>query len=225
MEYLATSLNAALNRAIHESLETIAKDGLVALRDLLAKEGFYKSEYLKDHDVFSHVTGNTITFEIVLDFESVEAGDEQTKQALAEGNSQALNDAEKSYGLSFRTARRIIGMRDMRQPARDARRDARKPARDIRKTYQSRLIGHESAKYAPRNVVIPQGIGAPRSANVTQSGKLSVAFQRSIRENESGFRMPAQKFEGIIGRFLKKLEGVIQEKFYPELTRIIQERI
>lgn len=225
MDNFTTSLAAIMSRAVEQAVDAVARDGLVVLRDLLEQEGFSRSEFLKDYDVFAHVSGGTIMFEIVLDFEALEPGDAEAKAALEEETQQALAEASKTYGLSLRTPRRLIGQRDARRPASDARRDARRPARDARKTSQDRLFGHEVANHAPRRVIIPKGIGAPRDAAVTSEGKLSVVFQRSVRSTENGFQMPQGKFDGIVGKFLDRLRSVIADKFTPALAEILSQEI
>lgn len=225
MDNFTTSLAAIMSRAVEQAIDSVARDGLVVLRDLLEQEGFSRSEFLKDYEVFAHVSGGTIMFEIVLDFEALEPGDAEAKAALEEETQQALAEASATYGLSLRTPRRLIGQRDARRPASDARRDARRPARDARKTSRDRLFGHEVANHAPRRVVIPKGIGAPRDAAVTSEGKLSVVFQRSVRATETGFQMPQGKFDGIVGKFLDRLKSVIADKFTPALAEILSKEI
>lgn len=224
MDDFTTSLTAAMNRAMESVLDEIAKDGLVVLKDLLTREGFTKSEFLRDFDVYAHVLDGEITFEIVLSVDSVVPGDDEAKKAMQQQASAALDDAARTYGLSLRSPRRVIGQRDARRPAADGRRDARRPARDVRKTSKDRLVGHEVSNRAPRNVVIPKG-GAPRSATVNSEGKLSVVFQRSLRESGSSLRLSKNKFDGIIGRFVDRLQDVIVEKFAPELAHMIEDRI
>lgn len=213
-----------MSRAVSSVLDEIAKEGLVALRDLLTKEGFTKSEFLKDFDVYAHVLDEEITFEIVLSFDSVVPGDDEAKKAMQQQASAALDEAARTYGLSLRSPRRVIGQRDARRPAADGRHDARRPARDVRKTSKDRLVGHEVSNHAPRNVIVPKD-GMPRSATVNSEGKLSVIFQRSLRESGSGLKASKGKFDGMVGRFVSKLQDVIAEKFAPALARMIEERI
>lgn len=224
MDDFTTSLAAAMNRAVESILDEIAKDGLVALKDLLTKEGFTKSDFLKDFDVYAHVLDGEITFEIVLSFDSVVPGDDEAKKAMQERAPVALDEMARTYGMSLRSPRRVIGQRDARRPAHDARRDARRPARDARKTSRDRLVGHEVSKHAPRGVIIPKG-GAPRSATVNSEGKLSVVFQRSLRESGSELKLSKRKFDGIIGRFVDRLQDVVVSKFAPALAEMIEDRI
>lgn len=208
---IATTLNALVRRAVENVIDDIAKEGLMALRQILDKAGFPKSEYLRDYDVYAHVTGNEITFEIVLDVEAVVPEDEITKKALEEQQKQAEElekRAARSYKLSRKTMRvgRLRGLRNKNRPARDAR----KPARDARKTAQDRLVEHELARLAPR------------SARVTRTGKLSVALKRSIRETEKEVKFPEDKFQGILGTFMDRLKDIVSEKFAPELQQIVE---
>lgn len=208
---IATTLAAAVLRAADSVVDDIAAEGLRVLKRVLDEAGFPKSEYLRDYEVYAHVFGHEITFEIVLDVEAVVPEDELTRKALEEQRERAEElerEAERTYKLSRKTQRvgRLQGLRDARRPTRDARR----PARDARKTAGDRLVEHELARLAPR------------SARVTRTGKLSVALKRSIRETEREVKFPEDKFQGIIGNFMEELETVVFEKFAPELQKVVE---
>ena len=188
-------------------VDDIARDGLRALRRVLDEAGFSKSEHLRNYEVYAHVTGGEITFEIVLDVEAVVPEDEVTRQAIEEQRRRAeelQERAARTYKLSRKTMRvgRLRGLRD-----------ARRPARDARKTAQDRLVEHELARLAPR------------SARVTRTGKLSVALRRSVRETEREVKFPEDKFQGILGTFMDRLRDVVFERFAPELQEIVERHV
>ena len=208
---IATTLDAMVRRAFGAVVDDIAKDGLRVLRRVLDEAGFSKSEYLRNYEVYAHVSGETITFEIVLDVEAVVPEDEVTRQALEEQQEKAEemeDQADKSFHLSRKTQRvgRLRGLQDARRPARDAR----TPAHDVRKTASDRLAGHELARLAPR------------SGRVTRTGKLSVALRRSVRASEKKVEFPKDKFQGILGTFMEEIKDVISDKFAPELRKIVE---
>lgn len=206
---ISTSLTASMQRAVDGLIDTIAKQGLVELRKILEKHGFSKSEYLKDYDVFAHVVGGWITFEIRLDVEAVVPEDEAAQQAMDDVSQQvaaASEGATRTYTVS-KPSLQVRQMKDVRRPARDARR----PAKDIRKTAQDRLVEHELARLAPR------------SARVTKTGQLSVALQRAVRSSEKKVVFPQDKFQGILKDFLVSLQKILLDEFVPELVDIIDE--
>jgi hypothetical protein len=200
---IATTLTAAMNRAVDQVVDGIASDGLKVLKSVLDSSGFSKSEYLKNYEIFAHVSGQEVTFEILLDVEAVEPEDEITREAMNEQLERAQEKASRTYRMSSRGVQRV---EDARRPARDARR----PARDARKTAQDRLIEHEIA------------LRAPRSARITRTGKLAVALKRSVRSMKEKTVFPEADFQGIIGKFMKEIESTIADRFIPELGDIIQ---
>jgi hypothetical protein len=205
---IATSLTAAMNRAIDSIVDDVAQDGLEALKIVLDSSGFSKSEYLKNYQIFAHVIGRIITFEIILDIEAILPEDLVTTQAL-QNQTQSIQDVAKTYGMSISGPQRLIGMSDARRDARQPARDARQPARDARKNSRDRLIAKEVANIRPR------------SARISKSGRLSVALRRSVRENESTVIFPEGVFQGILGKFLTDLKQVIVNTFAPKLAQIL----
>lgn len=208
---ITTSLDAALKRAAMAIVSDIAKDGLLALQGVLDASGFSKSDYLKNYELYSHVNGSEIVFEIVLDVEAVVSDDEATQQVIEEQAKMAAEleeQAQKSFHLERKTrkVRRLQGLHDARKPARDAR----KPARDARKNAQDRLLEHELARLAPR------------SARVTREGKLSIALRRSIQNTKTDVVFPQDKFQGILNNFVTKLKDLIHTMFIPEFQEIVQ---
>lgn len=210
---IATPLYAAIQRAADSITDVIAKEGLSALKRTLDKAKFSKSEYLKDYEVFAHVSGKEIEFEIVLNIEAVEPADEETRRAMEEEKAtkedEMKRDLARTYGWHMRGPRRL---RDKRRPASDARqslRDARQRVGDIRKTSRHRLLEHEMA------------LKNPRSAEVTPEGKLSVSLRRTMRESEGEVRMPQGQFQGVMNQFMKELYEVVANNFGTELRDII----
>lgn len=208
---ITTALRTALDRAADDMLDGIAKEGLVLLRRILDEAGFRDSEYLKDYEVYSHIVGRSVLFEIVLDIEAVVAEDSDTAQQMNE-KAQALEDAAvRSYSLGLSGPRRQIGLRDARRDARRPARDARRPARDARRTARDRLLAHEVAN------------SRPRSARVTREGRLSVSLRRSVRQREDEtLEFPEAEFQGILGRFMRDLKGLIATEFVPALAEVVK---
>jgi hypothetical protein len=210
---IATTIDAAMKRAAREVSRSIAKEGVVALKNILDDSGFAQSEYLNDYDVYAHIRGNQVTFEIIVAFDSVQAQDDATQKAM-EQSTEKLQEVEQTYGV--RSNRAYSYVRDHRKPAKDARqpaKDARQPAKDARKTSTERLIGHEIALHAPR------------SARITQQGKLSVTLKRSIRQSATEVHLPQGDFEGLMKKIMDKLETIIVENFIPKIQDIIQDYV
>lgn len=214
---IATPLFTAFQRAADSVVDTIAKEGLKALKRTLDAAKFGESKYLKDFDVYAHVSGNEIEFEIVLDIQAVEPADDMTRRAMEDdevAEEEILRqEAARTYGWHMRGPRRL---RDTRKPIRDVRQsshDARRRVQDTRKTSRHRLMKHEIAL---RN---------PRSADVTPEGKLSVSLKRTTRETErkgkTETRLPQGDFQGIVKQFMKQLQGVIARNFDAELQKIV----
>lgn len=206
---IATTIDAAMKRAARNIIREIAKKGIVALKNILDRSGFAKSEYLDDYEVFAHIRGDEITFEIIVDFDALQFEDDATKKALEE-NAQQLQNSERTYGV--RSNRAYTYVRDVRKPAIDKRkpaRDARQPARDARKTSHDRLVGHEIALHAPR------------SARMTRQGKLSVTLRRSVRETQQKIQIPDGEFDGIIKEVMDKLSTIIASSFVPAIQEIV----
>lgn len=211
-----TTLSTLLDRAVEDITEKIAQDGLVELKHVLDDAGFSKTEELKNYDVFAHVYGTTVLFEIQVDFEAL---DDATKERAAErgSNVERIRKAAKTFAYSGigGAPKRIIGRRDARRPADDARNkvhDARRPARrigDSRKTSEERAAEHAFALHAPRGI------------SITKEGKLSVILEKTVKKSNDGIRMPSNDFEGVIGSFMERLLDVISSNFLPRLEAII----
>lgn len=204
---ISTQLSTALDRAVDGIIDGIASDGLVALKRVLDGAGFTKSEHLKNYEIMAHVSGNEITFEILLDIEAMDTEDEATRQALEEKMEAVQRDSSKTYKMSRKG--RVQRLESAKKPARDARR----PARDARKGSGQRLIEHEIA------------LRAPRSARVSRTGKLAVALKRSVRDTGKGIELPKDQFQGIVGEFVGEIKTVISNQFVPLLSSIVKQYV
>lgn len=209
---ISTTLTAYLDRVVADMVHGVAKDGLALLKRVLDQAGFSKSPYLRNYEVYAHVIGDVVSFEILLDVESVVPADAMTRAAMEASQDEADQTdvaASASYGIGPSGPQRIVGktnaLRDARLPARDLRR----PARDAREGSLDRLVKKEIANVSPR------------SASVDRDGRLSVALKRSTRTAGEGTVMPQGEFQGIIGKFMSELTSVISGQFAPGLTDII----
>lgn len=226
MSSIATTLTAALLRSVDNVVDAIALDGVAALKRVLDENGFAENEALRDYEVYSHVSGREITFEILIPAEAFDTEDAQTREAVEQARQQAEEAVHtpgvRTYGFQPTSQPgRLTGRRDARRDARkshhDARRDARKAPQTLtsrKKTAQTRLIEHEVALHAPR------------SLKVNREGKLSLRMSRMVEDTpEGGMRMPKGKFQGVIGQFMDKLETVIAEQFTAELSKLLARRL
>lgn len=209
MADVTTAIVAAAKRAVESVIDEVAKSGLVVLRNVLDQAGFRDSEYLKNYEVYAHVSGDVITFEILLDVEAVVPEDEATAAAMRDSMLEAEQVAT-TYGMTAEGPRRITGMSDHRRDARRPSRDARRPLRDARTNARDRLVRKEIANVRPRSV------------KVDRTGRLSVALRRSVRETEESVTFPQDVFQGILGQFMKRLQKEIREKFVPEISDIVR---
>lgn len=217
-----TTIATQLNRIVDSLVDEIANDGLQLLKKILDSSGFAKSEYLKDYEVYAHVDGHEITFEILVNMEAIEIDEEVQERIITEQKKiqeRLESKAVRTYGMSKHgNTRRIVGQRDARSPTRDARRDARRPAKRIvgsLKTADDRLEEHEVA------------LRAPRSIRVNREGKLSLSFRRSLRENKQTGEItyPKEKFDGIMDNFINQIQELIANKFIPELGKFIERNV
>jgi len=212
MDDFTTQFHVALQRATDGLSDEIAKDGLHVFKGIIDAAGFGRSEYLKDYDLLAHVDGNEITFELLINFSALEMRDKQVQEMVESAKPGAVSEAARTYGIGINGVQRLIGPRDARKEAFDRRtptRDARRPTRDARRMAGQRIIGHEMAQHMPR------------SMNVNREGKLSVMFRKSLREGTSEIHYPKGKLQGLIAQFMDKLTYTIQEKFSPELEKVM----
>jgi hypothetical protein len=215
MSDIESIINKIIKRRIESSIDSIAKKCLVALRNILDQAGFREFENLKNYEVYVHVSGESMAFEILVDFESF---DDKSKKLIEdlESKNELIEKSARSYGFIVNGIHRIEGMKDARKPAMDARRparDARRPARDARENSNDRSIKKEIARIAPR------------SLKIDRSGKLSMAFQRSMEISNDEFVYPEGDFQGLIKEFMNKVKLVVSTTFKSEIKRIFQESL
>lgn len=215
---IATTLWAAMNRAVESSVDQIAKEGLIVLKQTLDSAGLPNSEFLKNYKIFAHVYGDTVEFEIILDEDAITPMNEASAKDIEAAKKQAKKEAEterklkeraRTYGWGGHGPRRLV---TKNKPAKDARkpaRDARKPMKSGRKTAEMRTLEHEVA------------LRMPRSARVTSEGKLSISTRRTIQKTRTGMQLPQGDHQGIIAKFMDQLMGVLTDTFVPKLTEIM----
>lgn len=220
MSDIATSIYAAIQRAVDNVIDSIATEGVEVLTKVLQDEGFLEFEYLKDFQVYAHVKNEEIWFEIVLDMEGLD--DESKAEVLnkePEDNELPPEDAKvftrNELGNVGRVVYHVNPMKDARKPARNARRNAfygPKKLHDTPTTAEDRKIFHAMAAHSPRSLLI------------NRQGQISIIMKSMIELQNSGretFTYRHKQFEGAIGRFIDKLSMVISNKFSQELQTVI----
>lgn len=225
MADIATSLDAALLRIVDSVVDVIAVEGVDVLKKIL-DTAFAGSEYLQGYEVYAHVVGREIEFEILIPAEAFDTTDSQTADAIEKSNQEAEDVTRtpgvRTYGFQpTNRPGRLTGRRDARRDARksnwDARRDARKVPQTLtsrKKTAQTRLIEHQIA------------LTAPRSMQVNREGMVSLRMSRTVEDTpDGGVRMPQGQFQGVIGAFVESLQKVVAETFGPELEKVLERRL
>ncbi len=207
---IATTMDAAISRSMDAVRDNIAVDGVTALKRVLDGAGFPQSDHLKDYEVFAHVNGDTVSFEILLSVEAFDMDDAATKAALEEAELKAeADEAEaeadeafgtRTYGMQPDNVRpgRLVGMRDVRSSAKSAFTSS-----------GDRKEAHEAVRLAPR------------AMRVDRRGKLSLRMTRSVEPDGDGFRMPKGQFQGVMGEFVEGLRSAVLDNFAPEFERIL----
>jgi hypothetical protein len=226
MADVTTSLTTALERAVDNIVDGIAQQGIQVLRRVLDGSGFRDSPYLKNYQLYSHVTGQDILFEIVLDNEAVVPLDDTALKDMNEEISGLMSDFQtkakqanlqkvaRTYGLTDTGSQLIFGRRD----ARKAPRDARKPARDARKPARPRLKGSED-RFAEHQIMMYK----PRGMEIDKTGKLALSFRRATRTTSKfKFVMPQGPLSGIPSDFINQLKTVVAQQFSAELSPLIE---
>lgn len=213
----STTLHAAISRAMDGLIEGIAIDGLSALKKTLDEAGV--SESLKQYEIYSHVAGDSILFEIVVDSSKVVATDRKTMEAIRSEASkmrqQMMKRVTKSFEMGLEGPRRVVrdartAKSDARMPTADARRgarEARRPATDAR-----RQLGDKRLE-------------GPHGMDLTPDGKLSVTLERSTSTGKLGFKYPKGAFQGIMGDFVDRLQKAVSSGFSAELESILARRL
>jgi hypothetical protein len=214
MADITTTLNAALQRAVNNVADNIAKEGIQAFKNTLDESGLSDSPELKDYEVQAHVSGDEVTFELIVNSESVIPVDDNARQAL-EGMQQQIQIlkaiASRTYGMSKRGGvQRLIGRRDGRRDARTPTKEATKPTKSTLKTSSDRAVDHEAMAKSPRSMSV-------------EANKLIISFRRSTKQTmKDKFVMPRKEFEGIPDVFLQKLKTIIAKRLNPELDKILK---
>jgi hypothetical protein len=213
MDNFATPLTVLLKRVVDESIDIIAKEGLVLLKQTLDTAGFPNSEFLKNYEVLVRVRGGDIQFEIILDENAVVPANSITEQDLErdkkEEAANEISERARTYGLGSNGPRRLISRNKPTTDARKPARDARKPARDARKTADDRTLEHEVA------------LRMPRSARINVEGKLSISTRRHTEKTKSTTQFPQGETQGIIDEFMSKLKDLISDTFAPKLGDLV----
>lgn len=204
----STQLRTSLRRTADGLVDEIAKDGLHILKGILDSAGFGSSPYLNDYDLLVHVSGGSITFEVVVDFEALEDRD-KLAQEIVESARMETRSPSKTWRIGDNGVERVTGSRDARSSARDARR----PASDARKTSSGRAYDHAVAA------------STPRSMEMTRTGKLSMTFRKSLKDEGEEIRYPRGKLQGLLSKFMDELSSTIEEKFAPALERVLERHL
>ena len=169
--------------------EKLAKDGLVALQRVLDASGASRS--LGQYDLYSHISGDSVIFEITVNSDVVIATDEMTQKAISEKMSKWRKNTIANITKSF-----IMSERGPQVFMHDARNEV---AGD---TY----------------------IDNPSGMDMGDDGKLSLTLERSTRKTKSGeFMMPKGELQGLLGKYMEKLNKVIAKNFADELTKVINQ--
>jgi hypothetical protein len=220
-----SSIYALMQRSVDRITESIAKEGVDVLVQVLEREGFTKSPYLKDFQVFAHVTGGEICFDLEL---NIDAFDDDTVTQLRESNedSEPEEDAtkeSKTFGRNkFNNVGRLLSYRDSRVDARKRSSNSLTPkalpAKTIRtpvvETSENRKLKHSLAAHAPRSALIS-----------SQTQKVSLRLKTMVNNREddtkSEFVYRNKQFEGVIGRFVDELSVKVSEVFSEELSELM----
>ena len=133
MSDLTTSIHAAVTRAASRIDDRIAQEGLSALKQTLDAAGFPMHDGLKSYEIRSTITDGGISFEIILDSDSVVAGDAAVKKLMEEKVSEATKRVEKVFKTYVMT-------------------DNGPQRRDIRKTAMDRLVERGMVIRSPRSI-------------------------------------------------------------------------
>jgi hypothetical protein len=207
---ISTSLHAETQRIIDRLMSNIAKEGLSALKQTLDDSGF--SEKLKQYEAYSHVAGDSVIFELVVDSSQVIATDAKTVEAIREQESKARQDMMRRVTKTFE-----LGVSGPRRVVRDARRfqsDARSKTSDAR-------VSARDARTPARDARVDRVIENPRGMDITYDGKMSLTLERSSVVKGSDTTFPKGSFQGLMGDFMNRLNKAATKNFSGELEKII----
>jgi hypothetical protein len=223
----ATSLHADLQRMIPNLMDRIASDGLKALKATLDEAGV--SERLGHCEIFSHVAGDTVIFEVVVDSDAVVASDAKTAAATQEEMSKAkkkmMKKVTKTFEMGLEGPRRaFVDARKFQMDARSSARDARSSARDARVSAKdARSSAEKRAGRADSG--LDRHIDGVKGMNMTPSGKLSLTIERSMSVDKLGTHIPKSAFQGIMGDFMDRLNSAIHNNFADKLSVIMSRHV
>ena len=210
MPDIATSIYAAVQRAVDGVIDSIAAEGVTVLTQVLENEGFSRFEYLKDYKVYAHVKADEIWFEIVLNMEGL---DDESKAEVKNNEMDLPPEDSRVFARNeFGRVSRIVSMTDKRKSAADARHDALRAPKHLHDTKiksEDRREKHEIAAHAPRSLLL------------NNKGQVSILMKGMVSKSDNTFTYRHKKFEGAIGRFVDKLSVVVVKKFAEELQKIM----
>ena len=210
MADIATSIYAAVQRAVDGVIDSIAAEGVAVLTQVLENEGFSRFELLKNYQVYAHVKNDEIWFEIVLNMENLD--DDSKNEVKNNGIELPPENARTFTRNEFGRVGRIVSMTDKRKSTTDARNDALRAPKHLHETKiksEDRRGKHEIAAHAPRSLLL------------NNQGQVSILMKGTVSKTDDTFVYHHKKFEGAIGRFVDKFSVVGVEKFSEELQKIM----
>ena len=233
-----SAMTSFIEDAAHSVVESIASDGLIALKSVLDSSGFADSKHLKDYEVFANVTTTSVEYEIVIKLESIS---ESAKESLRTGEHSpktretpraaymarisavsSAGEAKKLVKTYALTADgrpyRLEGVHDARKSAKDAR----KPTRDARTGSDRRARTDAKRGSGRRLVEHTMTAYSPRGLDVDSSGLLHVAFQREVRTTGKTFVMPKGSYQGIVKKFVDKIRDLVENDFSTKFEEIVK---
>jgi hypothetical protein len=223
-----SAMVAMLEDSISSMIDVVATEGLTALKRVLDESGFAESPNLKDYQLTARVTDDMVEFEISIDMEGLD--DASKKKVRKENEDVYRNHAKQVRGKGeakefVRTymmspkgrPQRILGRRDARRPAKNAR----KPALDSRVMPAMRAHAATPKTSGERDVEHEFAAESPRGLDVDRDGKLRIALQREIRNTKRKVIFPKDAYQGIVKKFVDELKDIVESKFAPELEDIL----
>ena len=224
MTDITTSLTAQLQRAVEAVADTIAKDGLMALKRVLDGAGFAKSPYLKDYQTYAHVTADGIVFEILLNLEAVDIDKKVLQEAAQKATEAFENASERTYQVISRGGfNRVARMKDNRRSIPNALNRPKRTKSNLKQWGDQGYVRNRFKDSGQRKTDHKLALSAPRDMNINREGRLSVSFQRQTKTTKSGeIHFPQGKFQGLVKKFMDELKQVVLSSFIPELEKIMR---
>lgn len=211
-------LNVLFKQAIAPIMDSIAKDGVIAIRSALEKSGFIESEYLKNYQVLAHVSSKDIIFEILIDSDAI---DKESIEKMKEENEDNDKEAEENKKKPKRVYKTISvdksGNSEIVSKKHDARNrvtDSANQLKDARKNSQNRKDEHELAAHAPRNM------------SINKDGKLSIKLKKEVTETkDGGVIMPQDDFEGVSKEIVEAIKQAMSKNVVVAMKEVIAEAV